>query len=116
MLMKLRSCGKCRGDLIQDEDEWRCLQCGRYYYPNPPTRSETGAIQIPKWEGWPSGGSAERSVNSEIETHSRRQAPHPQVIAYLNQGRTVEEIAVLTGQTPGIIRSVQEQMPEPIAA
>ncbi len=29
---KLRSCGKCRGDLALDEGDWLCLQCGTYYY------------------------------------------------------------------------------------
>jgi len=29
---KLRSCGKCRGDLVLDEGDWLCLQCGTYYY------------------------------------------------------------------------------------
>ena len=24
---------KCTGDLLLEDDEWRCLQCGRYYYP-----------------------------------------------------------------------------------
>jgi len=29
---KLRTCGKCRGDLTLDEGDWLCLQCGTYYY------------------------------------------------------------------------------------
>ena len=32
MLCMLRSCGKCGGDLFQDDDDWRCVQCARYYY------------------------------------------------------------------------------------
>ena len=114
MLMQLRSCSKCRGDLIQDEDEWRCLQCGRYYYPNQPHLSELAAIQDRKWVRKPSGGIAGRAINSVIDAHSRRQARHPQVLAYLDEGRTVEEIALLTGLSLRIIRSVQEHRPEAI--
>ena len=33
MLMRLGSCGKRKGDLVLEDDEWRCLQCGSYYYP-----------------------------------------------------------------------------------
>lgn len=36
MLYKLKCCGKCDGDLTLDGDEWRCLQCGTYYYPQFP--------------------------------------------------------------------------------
>ena len=36
MLCKLKACRKCDGDLILDGDEWRCWQCGHYYYPKPP--------------------------------------------------------------------------------
>ena len=35
MRCQLKSCHKCGGDLVLDEDEWRCWQCGQYYYPNP---------------------------------------------------------------------------------
>ena len=51
MLMRLGSCRKCKGDLLLEGDEWRCLQCGCYYYPEycssvaddapQPTRRET---------------------------------------------------------------------------
>ena len=33
MMLLLRNCQKCQGDLALDGDEWHCLQCGRYYYP-----------------------------------------------------------------------------------
>jgi len=35
MIMKLKDCEICRGDLVFDDGEWRCLQCGRCYYPKP---------------------------------------------------------------------------------
>ena len=36
MLCRLKECQKCRGDLVLDGEEWRCWQCGHYYYPNMP--------------------------------------------------------------------------------
>ena len=36
MLYKLKCCGKCEGDMTIDGDEWHCLQCGTYYYPQFP--------------------------------------------------------------------------------
>ena len=34
--MGARNCLKCNGLLQAEDDEWRCLLCGRYYYPQPP--------------------------------------------------------------------------------
>jgi hypothetical protein len=31
-LFRLKACTKCRGDLLLDEGDWLCLQCGTYYY------------------------------------------------------------------------------------
>ena len=28
----LKGCTKCNGDLVFDEGDWRCWQCGHYYY------------------------------------------------------------------------------------
>lgn len=33
MQVLLKSFQKCKGDLMQDGDEFRCWQCGNYYYP-----------------------------------------------------------------------------------
>ena len=46
---RLKACVKCRGDLVWDDGDWLCLQCGRYYY--------TGLYQpeaIPDWK-WGQG-------------------------------------------------------------
>ena len=29
---RLKACLRCNGDLILDEGDWLCMQCGRYYY------------------------------------------------------------------------------------
>ncbi len=31
-LFRLKACQKCRGDLVLDEGDWLCLQCGKYNY------------------------------------------------------------------------------------
>ncbi len=36
MECKFKDCSKCKGDLVLDGDEWRCWQCGTYYYPHVP--------------------------------------------------------------------------------
>jgi hypothetical protein len=41
-LCLLKSCRKCSGDLVLDGDEWRCWQCGQYYYPKP------GLLEMPE--------------------------------------------------------------------
>ncbi len=30
--VRFKACVKCRGDLVLDEQDWLCLQCGTYYY------------------------------------------------------------------------------------
>ena len=31
-IYRLGACLKCRGDLAYDDGDWKCLQCGVYYY------------------------------------------------------------------------------------
>ena len=50
MELRLRSCEKCKGDLILGDDEWRCLQCGRYYYPDLPAAVAAAALKPPRRE------------------------------------------------------------------
>ncbi len=45
-LFRLKACTKCRGDLVLDDGDWLCLQCGTYYY--------TGLyrpVALPHWPG-----------------------------------------------------------------
>ena len=42
-MMRFRSCLKCRGDLILGDNEWRCMQCGRYYYIAPASQAPGGS-------------------------------------------------------------------------
>ena len=32
MLCMLKNCSKCAGDLVLEDRDWRCVQCGKYYY------------------------------------------------------------------------------------
>jgi hypothetical protein len=49
---RLKACAKCKGDLVLDDGDWLCLQCGTYYYtglyrnqPQAPHSSE----EIIRW-------------------------------------------------------------------
>lgn len=49
---RLKACAKCQGDLVLDDGDWLCLQCGRYCYtglyrnqPQAPHSSE----EISRW-------------------------------------------------------------------
>ena len=49
MLYRLKCCGKCDGDLTLDGDEWRCFQCGTYYYPQcAVVEPSKGSILVPQ--------------------------------------------------------------------
>ncbi len=47
MMLRLRNCQKCQGDLALDGDEWHCLQCGRYYYPENVLAPSQPAVEMP---------------------------------------------------------------------
>ena len=42
---RFKACAKCRGDLVLDEGDWLCLQCGTYYY--------TGLYRMHDLNQWP---------------------------------------------------------------
>ena len=55
---RLKACVKCRGDLVWDDGDWLCMQCGRYYY----TRLYQPAA-IPDWQwGQSSGERKEKAI------------------------------------------------------
>ena len=41
-IFRLAACLKCRGDLVYDEGDWLCLQCGVYYYTGLSNCVESG--------------------------------------------------------------------------
>lgn len=125
MRCQLKSCHKCGGDLILDGDEWRCWQCGQYYYsgpagvelPAPPSERErlTG-----KFAATASNGRrqprrrAPRNVNSLIMAKDRSDdrwwQKNREVVHYLDEGHTVKEISGLVGQGERQIRVIRERL------
>ena len=102
MLMNLASCYKCKGDLVYEGDEWRCLQCGKYYYPERQQPLE------------PVGARKAWRLNATIReikaSDTRWQSSNREIIDQLSAGRTTQEIANLTNQSPRRVRSVRDQL------
>ena len=123
MLWRFKGCSRCVGDLILEEDVWKCLQCGHYHYPDVPQLVEAGlgesahlahkddgqAMTRPRYRG-----REDRDINSIIRAKilgdEKWWARNRQVIGYLNEGRPVREIALLTAKGPRQIRVVRERL------
>ena len=123
MLLRLKSCGRCSGDLVLEEDDWRCWQCGHYYYPYilqlvDPLAEAGSPSAVGHGRGrrrkWPYAGMPDRDVNSLIRakntSEDRWWARNKHIVAYLDEGRRVWEIALLTARSPRQIRSVRERL------
>ena len=124
MLCKLKSCPKCAGDLVLDGEEWRCWQCGQYYYPKSPLldlapdprkveltvpgSSRTMAISRR------TGRRAARDINSVIAAKDRSEHRwwnrNRDVVRFLDEGRTVREISTLIGRGQRQIRVIRERL------
>jgi hypothetical protein len=130
MLYRLKGCGRCGGDLLQDNDEWRCFQCGHVYYPErTPERA-----QLPlEWAVVAQAGFASNEKDDRDDDRQRpkvrRSARHltpdtsvtrfneerwwdrnQQIISHLDQGLKVREIAEIVGKGPRQIRVVRERL------
>ena len=118
MQLKLKNCEHCRGDLVFEGDEWRCLQCGRYYYPKTQLLAQRNALH--GWNRGTSGGMVDQDINSLVQARSwsneRWLVRNQQVIAYLKEGRSVKEIAGITGSNPRSIREIRQRWQEPLLA
>jgi len=125
MLCEFKGCAKCKGDLVMDGDEWRCWQCGTYYYPNQPVmdlplESEQSELvfQIVDSEPRPSRTRARRrtmtNINSVImakeRSESRWWTKNEEIITRLKQGYSVRDISDLVGKGQRQIRGVQERL------
>ena len=42
---RFKACVKCRGDLVLDDSDWLCLQCGTYYYTGLYQQSRPSDVQ-----------------------------------------------------------------------
>ncbi len=125
MLCKLKDCAKCRGDLVLDGDEWRCWQCGTYYYPHDPVMDlpleskESGLVlQAVDCETRPRRVRARRrtmtNINSVIMAKERSEnrwwTKNQEIIDRLKQGYSVRDISELVGKGQRQIRGVQERL------
>lgn len=119
MIYLFKGCGKCRGDLVQDGDEWRCFQCGRVYYPNSAPVELLMATADAEQAGSavgerPKVRRSARHVNPMLATtridEERWRAKNETVIYHLDQGKKVREIAELVGQGLRQIRVVRERL------
>lgn len=126
MVWRFKSCSKCGGDLAQEEDDWRCWQCGRYRFsrlsrtvdipqPEPDLPVWAGAphrVRGPRRRGY--GGKVGRNINAVVEARQtsddRWLARNRDVIAYLDEGLKVQEVAVLTSKGQRQIRVVRERL------
>ena len=123
VLWSLKGCSKCNGDLVLEEDLWRCFQCGHYYYPNllqPVEHAPEPNLLSPQGNGRrrkaPCGGIAGRNINSLIlaknVSDERWWERNRLIIAYLDEGRSVGEIAVLATQSKRAVRGVAGRLAE----
>ena len=106
-----------------DTPDWRCWQCGRYYYPerslwelllNPAESQHPLAVQEAEPERKRRKATRSRRINSVIAATDRSDNRwwdrNQLVISYLDQGRTVREIAEIVGACPRQIRVIRERL------
>ena len=123
MFCQLKGCGKCGGDLVLDQWEWRCWQCGRYYYPerspwelliDPAELQHPLAAQEVEPERKRRKSTRSRRINSAIAATDRSDSRwwdrNHEVITYLDQGKTIREIAEIVGAGPRQIRNIRERL------
>ena len=121
---RIKGCTKCGGDLFVQDDEWGCIQCGRYYYPKADLRlalprltaAASGGGNESRRKRRRAGGIAGRNINSVVQSQlastQRWREQNQQVIACLDAGRTVAETVGELGRDPRQVRSVAERLRE----
>ena len=125
MLCKFKDCTKCKGDLMLDGDEWRCWQCGTYYYPQEPVmdlplecREPNLAAQVADSEARSHRIRARRrtmtNINSVIMAKERSDhrwwSKNQDVIDRLKKGHSVRDISESIGKGQRQVRGVQERL------
>lgn len=125
MFCQLKSCEKCSGDLVLDGEDWRCWQCGTYYYAKPPVMDlppepESARVSYDEMTvlARPRRQRARRrtmtNINSVIMAKERSDqrwwTKNQVIIDFLNSGHSVREISVMVGKGQRQIRGVQERL------
>ncbi|MDA1337538.1 MAG: hypothetical protein O3C23_02110 [bacterium] len=108
VLVQFKKCTKCQGDLLSDGDEWRCLQCGRYYYPpNTQLHPEPGCYGENSEVG---------NVNVRIEGHRRALVSwwerNKKIIACIDRGMSNKDIAKEVRRSPDTISKIRVELVE----
>ena len=119
MSWRLKSCNRCLGgDLFLEYDEWRCLHCGHYYYPNDPglvvALPEVSFASSHNRSRQRAGRFGGRNVNSAVGAAMRSDekwwSRNQDIITHLSQGRSVQEVSTLTGKGQRQIRAARERL------
>ena len=124
MLCLLKNCRKCSGDLILDGDEWRCWQCGQYYYPMSESPEMLEEPPNPKMVVAGGEGSLDetktrvrrspRNLNSRIiagdRSDNRWWELNREVVKYLDQGLSVREISSLVSHGERQVRVIRQRL------
>ncbi len=136
-----KGCNKCGGDLVYDDGDWRCWQCGQYYSPKSETPTDrprfeslaesvqqplndsdnnhqanesNGQDGVKKQQRRGYGARIARNIDSVIRakkvSDERWWARNSQVIAHLDQGQSIREIAQLMGRGERQIRVIRERL------
>jgi len=121
MFWRLKGCNRCTGDLVMEEDSWRCWQCGHYYYPNVSQPSAHSSEPVSarqshsfgrKKNGY--GERADRNINSMIRAKRTSDESwwtrNQRIITFLDGGWPVRDIALVTGRGARQIRVVREKL------
>lgn len=125
MECKFKDCTKCKGDLVLDGDEWRCWQCGTYYYPNEPVMDLPLEAKMSAHEFRDADCEPETrrirarrrtmtNINSVIMAKERSEnrwwSKNQDIIDHLKEGHSVRDISELVGKGQRQIRGVQERL------
>ena len=122
MLCRLKSCVWCNGDMIIEEDIWKCFQCGRFDYlaasavdvqarePGPPiSRAADRVTRKKRYEV-----RSDRNMNLVIRAHRNSEerwwARNQDIIFYLTEGRSTREIAAISNRGERQIRVIRERL------
>ena len=136
-----KGCNKCGGDLVYDDGDWRCWQCGQHYAPKLDAPTDQPRFELPvkpaqhglddsnnnhqeeqangqdgttkqRRRGY--GARIARNIDSVIRakkvSDERWWARNSQVIAYLDQGQSIREIAQRMGRGERQIRVIRERL------
>lgn len=109
-LVRIKECGKCQGDLIADEDEWRCVQCGTHYYPedseSPPDPSSLEEEKRREKSAYNNNARIDGRTRSEESWWKRNK----KIIKDLDRKMSIKDIAEKFGKSRGTISRIKGEL------